>query len=375
MKLNIERLEEWCNAFGPSGFEHEVSKMVKEYISPFADETTSDKTGSLIFKRGSKGPKIMLAGHIDEVGFIISGISEKGFLTFNQVGGWWDQTLLSQRVLIRTRDGETINGVFVAKPPHILSAKEREKVVKKEDMFIDVGCKSKKEVEALGIKIGDPAVPDSTFQLLKRKQLRKNDDDDKKKEYPVTLALGKAFDDRVGAFIIAEVFRRLSEEKIDHPNQLYGVATTQEEVGLRGARTAAHVIQPDVGFALDVDISGDIPNVSKLKSPAEMSKGPAILTGDSSMLPNPHLKHFVLDVAEEIGVDHQLSILARGGTDAGVIHLTGAGCPSLAINIPTRHIHSHNGILDLEDIEREVELLIELIKRLDKKTVASFTEI
>ncbi|MEA2070983.1 MAG: M42 family metallopeptidase [Asgard group archaeon] len=375
LELNIEQFEKWTNAFGPSGFESEVAKMVKDYVSQFADEVTNDKTGSLIFKKGTKGPKIMLAGHIDEIGFIVAGITKDGFITFNQLGGWWDQTLLSQKVIIRNRDNEKFTGVIVAKPPHILSKDERGKVVKKENMFIDIGCKNKKEVEALNIKIGDPIMPDSYFKLLKRTQIRKKNNNDKEEEKEVTLAMGKAFDDRAGAFVMAEVLRRLQEENIEHPNQIYGVATVQEEVGLRGARTAAQLIKPDVGFALDVDISGDIPGVSKTKTPSEMSKGPALLTADSSMLPNPKLKHFVMDIAEETGVDFQLSILARGGTDAGVIHLTGIGCPSLAINISTRHIHSHNSILDINDIQQTVDLLVEIVKRLDKKTVESFTAI
>jgi putative aminopeptidase FrvX len=372
MKLNIDKLETWTNAFGPSGFELEVAKLIKDYVSQFA-EVSQDKTGSLIFQKGDQGPKIMLAGHMDEIGFIITGINKQGYLTFNQLGGWWDQTLLSQRVIIKIRDGTKITGIIVAKPPHILDPEERKKVVVKTNMFIDVGCKSKKEVEALGIKIGDPAVPDSKFEILKRTQITKEKDEEKKKE--VTLAMAKAFDDRIGAFIAAEVIHRLKEENIDHPNQVYGVATVQEEIGLRGARTAAHVIQPDVGFALEVDIAGDVPGVEKTKAPAEMSKGVSILTGDATMIPNPRLKHFVLDIAKEKGIDHQLSLVLGGGTDAGVIHITGAGCPSLVISVPTRHIHSHNGILDLGDVEKAVELLVEVIKRLDEKTVKSFTQI
>jgi endoglucanase len=374
MKLNIEQFERWTNAFGPSGFEHEVAKMVKEYTEKYADEVIVDRTGSIIFKKGDKGPKIMLAGHIDEVGFIVSGISEQGFVTFNQIGGWFDQTLLTQRVLIRNREGELINGVIVAKPPHILSADERSKVITKDKMFIDVGCKSKEEVEKLGITIGDPIVPDSTFTILKRTQIIKKDNGDTE-EKEVELALGKAFDDRAGFFVLAELLRRLKEEKIKHPNQVYVVASTQEEVGLRGARTSANLIEPDVGFALDVDISGDIPNVSKLKTPTEISKGPGILTMDSSMIPNPRLKNFVIDTAKENDIPLQLSIIARGGTDAGAIHLSGKGCPSLVVSISTRHIHSHNGILDLNDIKLTVDLLVEVIKKLDQKTVDSFTAI
>ena len=375
MKLNIDEFGKWCDAFGPSGFERDVAILVKKYTEPFADEILQDRTGSVIFKKGNKGPKIMLAGHIDEVGFMVSGISDDGFLTFNQLGGWWDQVLLSQRVIIKVRDGTLIKGIICSKPPHVLSAEDRSKVVTKDNMYIDVGCKTKKGVEALGIKMGDPIIPDATFELMKRKQFNKDNDTGKYIEKEVTLAVGKAFDDRLGAFIISEVLRRIKEEKIELPNQIYGVATVQEEVGLRGARTSAQMIQPDIGFALEVDISGDVPGVDKTKMAASMSKGPSILVADGSMLPNPNLKHFVMDVAKEIGMDIQLSIIARGGTDAGVMHITGSGCPSLVLGIPTRHIHSHYGILDIEDLEKCVDLLIEILKRLDQKTIDSFTQI
>ncbi|TET28278.1 MAG: M42 family peptidase [Candidatus Heimdallarchaeota archaeon] len=374
MKLNIDEFGKWCDAFGPSGFEQEVAKLVKEYTEPFADEVLQDRTGSIIFKKGNKGPKVMLAGHIDEVGFMVAGISKDGFLAFNQLGGWWDQVLLSQRVIIMIRDGTKIKGIITSKPPHVLSAEDRNKVVTKDKMFIDVGCKTKKGVEALGIKMGDPIIPDATFELIKRKQFVKDEDSGKFKEKEVTLAVGKAFDDRLGAFIISEVLRKMKEEKIEFPNQIYGVATVQEEVGLRGARTSAQLIQPDVGFALEVDISGDVPGIDKTKYASEMSKGPSILVADNSMLPNPNLKHFVMDVAKEMGIDIQLSII-RGGTDAGVMHITGCGCPSLVLGIPTRHIHSHYGILDVADLEKCVDLLIDILKRLDQETIDSFTKI
>ena len=344
-------------------------------MEPMADEVLQDETGSVIFKKGDKGPKIMLAGHIDEIGFIISGISKDGFLTFNQLGGWWDQVLLGQRVVIRIRDGTKIMGIITSKPPHVLGAEERTKVVTKDKMFIDVGCKNKKEVQFLGLNIGDPVVPYAKFELIKRKQFIKDEDTGEKKEREATLAVAKAFDDRVGAFIIAEVFRKIKEENIKLPNQLYGAATVQEEVGLRGARTAAQMIQPDIGIALEVDISGDVPGVKETQAPAKMSEGPSILVADGSMLANPYFRHFVKDVAKEAGIKVQDSILFRGGTDAGVIHLTGSGCPSLVLGIATRHIHSHYGILDMDDIEKCIDLLIEVIKRLDQKTIDSFTKI
>jgi endoglucanase len=374
MNLDVAFLEKITNAFGPPGHELEVSKMFKDYVSNFAEEVFNDRTGSLIFKIGNSGPKIMLAGHIDEIGMLITGINKKGYLTFHQIGGWWDQALLTQRVLIRTQEGETYRGIIVAPPPHVLDPETRKKVVTKDKMFIDVGCKSKKEIKNLGIQIGDPVVPDSKFELLNRTQIHKEKDNEEI-EKKVTLAVGKAFDDRIGAFIAAEVIRRIKKENISHPNQIYGVATVQEEVGLRGARTSAQTIKPDVGFALEVDISGDVPGVKKLKAPSEMSKGVSILAGDATMIPNPRLRHFVIKTAKENNIDYQDSVVMGGGTDAGVIHLTGSGCPSLVIGVPTRHIHSHNGILDLGDVEKAINLLIEVIKGLSEETIENFTEI
>ena len=374
MKLNYSFLEKMSNAFGPPGHETEVAKIVKEYVSTFADEIFNDKTGSLIFKIGKdSGPKIMISGHIDEVGMLVTGINKQGYLTFHQIGGWWDQSLLTQRVLIRTSKGETYRGIITAPPPHVLPEEVRKKVVTKDKMFIDVGCKSKQEVEELGIQIGDPIVPDSKFEIITRTQIEKKGEEEKRKE--VTLAIGKAFDDRIGLFIAAEAMRRIKEENIDHPNQLFGVATVQEEIGLRGAQTSAQMIQPDIGFALEVDISGDVPGVEKIKAPAEMSKGISIFVGDASMIPNPRLRNFVIDIARKLKIDYQLSHVMGGGTDAGKIHLIGPGCPSLVIGVPTRHIHSHNGILDLGDVEKAVNLIVEVIKQLNQETVNSFTRI
>ncbi|MCY3413964.1 MAG: M42 family metallopeptidase [Candidatus Heimdallarchaeota archaeon] len=365
--MHLDKLEQWSNAFGPSGFEHEVGQLIHSYVCEFAEEVTNDKTGSIIFKKGNSGPKIMIPGHMDEVGFIITSIDKSGYLSFNQLGGWWDQTLLNQRVIIRSNKGEKITGVIAAKPPHLLEASDRTKVVTKSEMFIDVGCKSDEEVKKLGIRVGDPAVPDSTFEILKRFQMV----DDKEKE--VQLAMGKAFDDRIGVFIATEVMRRIIDEKIEHPNIIYGVSTTQEEVGLRGAKTAAQVIQPDLAIVLEVDIAGDVPGVDKKKAPAEMSKGPSILVADGSMLPNPKFRDYVINLAEELKIDHQLSFVFGGGTDGGVIHTTGSGAPSIVISIATRHIHSHNGILDLGDVDKTITLIVELLRRLDDNTVKSFT--
>lgn len=356
---SINLLKTLCESFGPSGFERETARIVKEYIQLYADEVTKDKLGSVIFKRRGEAerPRVLIAGHIDEVGFVVSGIDEKtGFLTFNPLGGWWDQVLLTQRVIIRTQKGD-VPGVIAAKPPHLIPEEERRKVVEKNKMFIDIGVSSKKEAEEMGIRIGDPVVPWSPFSVIRNGK----------------VAMGKAFDDRIGAFIAMEVVRRLKEGDISHPNTVFGAATVQEEVGLRGATTVAHVVDPDVAIILEVDIAGDVPGIKPYEAPAKMGKGPSILTFDSSMIPNQPLKNFVIKTAEEMGIPYQLSQVSRGGTDAGKIHISRAGCPSIVISVPTRHIHSHVGLLSLEDAENAIKLTLELVKKFNSEVVQSFT--
>jgi putative aminopeptidase FrvX len=374
--LNLELLEKLCNAFGPSGFEQEVQRIVRNNGEKYVDEVLYDRMGSVIFRKGDSGPKIMVAGHVDEIGFVITKIDKNGFLRFHQLGGWWDQTLLTQEAVIRPSKGNRkIIGVIGAPPPHVLSEEDRKKVVTKDKMYFDIGCSSADEVKDLGIRVGDPAVPLSSFRTMKRvwKQKKDNGEEGEETTREVSLAVSKAFDDRIGVFIALEVLRRLSEENIQHQNTVYAVSTTQEEIGLRGARTAAQMIEPDIGFALDVDISGDVPGAEGLVQ--KMGRGVSISAGDGSMIPNPRLRSFVLDIAEENKIKHQPAFLKSGGTDAGAIHLTGMGVPSLFIGVPTRHIHSHHGMLDIADAESAVKLLVEVIKKLDDEALKSFTEL
>jgi putative aminopeptidase FrvX len=371
-KMDINLLERLSNSFGPSGFELDPLRIIKDVTKDYADEFLSTKLFSLAFKKKgtSKTPRILVAGHVDEVGFAVNGF-EDGYLKFLPLGGWWDQTLLSQRVLIRTRKGELLPGIIAAKPPHVLDPEERKKLVTKDKMYIDIGCASNDEIKDLGIRLGDPIIPDTKFEILKRKRIKKGDDG-KKEEREVTLALGKAFDDRIGAFIAVEILKQLTS---DHPNTFYGAATTQEEVGLRGARTITNLVKPHVAIALEVEIAGDVPGVPNTKAPAKMSEGVAITTYDASMIPNPNLVNFAIDVAEAEGIKYQLAQSTGGGTDAGAFHMLLEGCPSLVIGVPTRHIHSHNGILDFGDVEETIKLCKAMIQKLDKKTVKSFTEI
>ena len=357
---SLEFFKKLSEGFGPSGFEYEILKMVKEYGKQFADDIMKDNLGSLILvkKGSSEKPRVIIAGHVDEVGFIVTGITKEGYIKFHTLGGWWDQVLLSQRVVIKTRKG-LVHGVVASKPPHLLKEEERNKVVKRDNMFIDVGATSKEEVEKLGVRVGDPIAPWSPFM----------------KSATGKTVMGKAFDDRLGAFVAIEVMKYLKENEIEHPNTLYIAATVQEEVGLRGASTTSYVVNPDVALVTEVDIAGDVPGISPYEAPSSLGKGPSIITYDASMIPNQKLKEFIISVAEETKIPYQLSLVPRGGTDAGRFHLYRTGRPSVVIGIPTRHIHSHVSVTCISDIENAIRLLVEVVKRLDEKVVKSFTEL
>ncbi|GKV66432.1 MULTISPECIES: M42 family metallopeptidase [unclassified Sporosarcina] len=359
MKLDetLEMLKELTDARGIPGNEREAREAMKKHIEPYADEIEYDGLGSLIASKAGdvNGPKVMLAGHLDEVGFMVTRIDDKGFIYFQTVGGWWSQVMLAQRVSIVTGAGETITGVIGSKPPHILTPEARKKPVDIKDMFIDVGAVSKEEVLSWGVLPGDMAVPYFEFTVMKNEN----------------FLLAKAWDNRIGCAIAVEVMKQLKNEK--HPNRLYSVGAIQEEVGLRGAKTAANKIQPDIGFAVDVGIAGDTPGVTAKESVGNLGDGPQILLYDASLVSHRGLRNFVVETAEEIGVPYQFSTMAGGGTDGGSIHVSGTGVPTLSICIPTRYIHSHAAILHRKDFENTVKLLVELMKRLDSETVKKIT--
>ena len=353
MKDNtLELLKEITGTPGVSGYEAEVRSVIRKHLEGLTT-IESDKLGSIICKKegSSEKPKIMLAGHMDEIGFMVKLVTDEGFVRFSPLGGWWDQVILSQRVVIKTSKGDVV-GIIGSKPPHILTEEERGKVVKRKDMFIDVGAASAEEAkEDFGIRPGDPIIPVSPFEVLRNG-----------KTY-----LAKAWDDRLGCALFIDVIKNLAEEK--HPNTVYGVGTVQEEVGLRGARTSAWAVQPDVGMALEVGIAGDVPGVKKEESQEVLGKGPSILVYDSSMIPNLKLRDLFIDTATEQDIPFQFSVMERGGTDAGAIHLNMQGVPSIVMGVPCRYIHSHAGIIHRDDYDNAVKLLVAVIKKLDAEAV------
>ncbi|MBT2754503.1 M42 family metallopeptidase [Mesobacillus foraminis] len=350
----LTMLKDLTDARGIPGNEREVREVMTKYIAPYSDELTTDGLGSLIAKQGENGPKIMVAGHLDEVGFMVTNIDEKGFLRFQTVGGWWSQVMLAQRVTVVTRKGD-VTGVIGSKPPHILSPEARKKPVEIKDMFIDIGAVSKEEAEEWGVRPGDMVVPYFEFTVMNNEK----------------MLLAKAWDNRIGCAIAIDVMRQLKNEK--HENIIYGVGTIQEEVGLRGARTSAQLIQPDIAFGVDVGIAGDTPGVSNKEAMGKMGDGPQIILYDASMVSHKGLREFVTDVADELKIPYQFDALPGGGTDSGAIHTSNRGVPSLSITIATRYIHSHAAMLHRDDYENAVKLIVEVIKRLDRETVDKIT--
>ncbi|OLS41468.1 M42 family metallopeptidase [Bacillus sp. MRMR6] len=352
MDETLTMLKDLTDAKGIPGNEREVREVMKKYIAPFADEVTTDGLGSLIAKKtgAAGGPKIMIAGHLDEVGFMITQIDDKGFLRFQTVGGWWSQVMLAQRVTIVTKKGDVL-GVIGSKPPHILSPEARKKPVEIKDMFIDVGAGSRDEAMEWGIRPGDMVVPYFEFTVMNNEK----------------MLLAKAWDNRIGCAIAIDVLKHL--QGVDHPNEVYGVGTIQEEVGLRGARTSASAINPDIGFGVDVGIAGDTPGISEKEAMSKMGKGPQIILYDASLVSHKGLRDFVTELADELNIPYQFDAIPGGGTDAGAIHMTHNGVPSLAITIATRYIHSHAAMLHRDDYENAVKLIVEVIKRLDTETV------
>jgi endoglucanase len=373
-------LRELTEAFGPSGFETEPAAIMARELGK-AGEVTRDGLGSVVCKVKGKSdaPRIMVSAHMDEVGFMVKSVTGDGYIKFLPIGGWWPQVLLGQRVLVRTRKGD-FPGVIGTKPPHELTEEERKQLPDIDRMFIDVGCAEGFDVKVkLGVRPGDPIVPVSPYVEMgssmdqpKAEGRSQSAEGKGEKAEGGGLLMAKAWDDRGGCGIVIEAARAIQGKK--HPNTVFFVGSVQEEVGLRGARTAAEVVQPDVAFALDVSLCYEHPDRARKDLPERLGNGAAILVHDNSMIPNVRLRDWVIDLAERKRIRHHLTTV-RGGYDTGVIHVHRSGVPSLAIGWPTRYIHAHTGIISASDYDATVKLLTAVIENLDaavSKSLRSF---
>jgi endoglucanase len=348
-------LERLSNAPGPSGFEEPIRKVMVEEMKPFASSITFDGMGSIVAAQGISGPRVMVDAHMDELGGMIRRITPNGFLTMQMLGGWLDQALVDQRWLIIGSKGP-VRAVTGIRDIHVVPQEERTHVYSRDSMFLDVGAKTAEEVRALGVEPGDPVVPDSPFAVL-------NGTD----EY-----LGKAWDDRVGCAVIVEAMRRLMNGP--HKAQLFFVITTQEEIGLRGAHTAADFVKPDVGIALEAGIVGDVFGAHPEESQAKLGAGPGIFLYDSSALPNRKFVQYVKETASSNHVPLQLDLVQGYGDDSAEIQKSTAGVPTVNLIVPTRYTHAHNGIISRKDFDQMVDLLVDLINGLDTAKVRAIRD-
>lgn len=332
---------------GAPGNEHQVRAYMKEELGKYADEVVQDNLGGVFGKRAGNGPVVMVAGHMDEVGFMVTQITDNGMLRFQTLGGWWSQVLLAQRVEVITESGPVI-GVIGSVPPHNLTPEQRNKPMSINDMLIDIGADDKENAEKIGIRPGQQVVPVTPFTPMANEK----------------KILAKAWDNRYGCGLSIELLKALQGESLN--NTLYSGATVQEEVGLRGAQVAANMIKPDIFYALDASPANDA--AGDKNEFGQLGKGALLRIFDRSMITHRGIRDFILDTAESNQIPYQYFI-SQGGTDAGRVHLSNSGVPSAVIGICSRYIHTHASVIHVDDYAAARQLLVELVKKTDGNAV------
>ncbi|WIA07772.1 MAG: M42 family metallopeptidase [Candidatus Phytoplasma cynodontis] len=343
----LSELNKLTTLSGVPGQEKNVVNYIKGKVSEFVDKVEFDNLGSMITYKGLKGPKILFASHVDEIGLIVTEITKEGFVKFQTLGGWLSSVMLAQIWQIHTFKG-VLFAVTGAKPPHVLPIIERDKIPNIKDLFLDLGVQNKEEAEKLGVRIGDMITPYSEFRTLGNSN----------------FLMSKAMDNRVGVLVLMKLLSSLK----DNSNQFIGAFTVQEEVGLRGAITSANKTKPSIAIAIDTGIADDTPGQIN-SSEQVLGKGPQIPVFDYGLVAHKSLRELTIKIARENNIPFQEPKPTGGQTDASAMHLQNEGAASIVIGIPTRYIHSHNSIVHKEDIQNTVKLLILLIKELDEDKV------
>jgi len=331
----------------PSGFEQPIQRLVREEFKKFADEVKTDVHGNVMGVKNPDGyPRIMLASHCDEIGFMVKYIDKKGFIYFSSIGGIDPHIVPGQRVKIYTRQ-DPILGVVGKKPIHVMEKEEKKKVVEFSHQWIDIGVSSKEEAEKI-VEIGDPITFAPGLEKMQG-----------------NLVVSRSFDDKMGVFVIYEVLKALSGQTIEA--SVFAASTVQEEIGLRGAQTAAYSINPQIGIAIDVDIATDFPEINKKKEgDIRIGKGAVIFRGPNI---NPKVAEILIQTAKEKKIPYQLAGISRATpTDANVIQISRAGVATGLVSVPARYIHTPVEVLSLSDIESVVKLLVGFINRVKKET-------
>lgn len=333
---------------GAPGFEKPVRDFMRKELSRYTEELIQDRLGGIfgVLRGAEEGPKVMVAGHMDEVAFMVTAITEHGMLKFQPLGGWSNQVLLAQRMQVMTKQGPIV-GVIASTPPHLLKDAQRGSSVEIEHMLLDIGADSRQEVADLGIRPGLPIVPICPFTPLAGGK----------------KIMAKAWDNRYGVGLALELVQELHDKQL--PNTVFAGATVQEEVGLRGAETAARLIEPDLFYALDASPAGDASG--DRQAFGQLGKGTLLRIMDRTMITHAPLVEFILDTAETHHIPYQYFV-SPGGTDAGRVHLNGIGVPSAVIGVCARYIHTSASILHVEDYAAAKELLIKLVQAADRTT-------
>jgi endoglucanase len=348
-------LQALADAPGPSGFEEPVRKIMVERMNPLAEKLSYDGLGSVIAVQGSSGPRIMVDAHMDELGGIIRRVTNDGYLTMQMLGGWLDQALVDQRWTIIGSKGP-VRAITGIRDIHIVPQEERTKVYPRESIFLDVGAKNAAEVAAMGLEPGDPVAPDAPFAVMNGTQ-----------NY-----LGKGWDDRVGCAVVIEAMKKLAHAP--HPNQIFWVATVQEEIGVRGAHTSSEIVKPEIGIAIEGGVTRDAPKVGPEEAQELLGGGPAIFLYDSSALPNLKLVSLIKQTAKERAIPLQSELIQGYGDDSSEMQKSNGGAPTVNMVVPVRYTHSHNGIMNRGDFDKMVDLLVAVLQKLDAKTVANLRD-
>ncbi len=337
---------------GAPGNERAVRQFMRSELEKYSDEIIQDNLGGIFGVRHaetSDAPKILVAGHMDEVAFMVTSITENGMIRFQPLGGWWNQVMLAQRVTVYTNDRE-IPGVIASIPPHLLTDAERAKPMDIKNMLIDIGADSKEDATSMGVRPGQSIIPICPFTPMANPN----------------KIMAKAWDNRYGCGLAIELLKELHGEKVS--SHIYSGANVMEEVGLRGAKVSANMIKPDLFFALDAspanDTSGDKNQFGQL------GKGPLLRIFDRTMVTHRGMREFILDTAETNNIPYQYFV-SPGGTDAGNVHISNDGVPSAVIGICSRYIHTAASIIHVDDYAAAKELLVKLVKTADKSTLDS----
>lgn len=340
---------------GPPAFEEEVRRIVVAEYTALGAGIEYDGLGSVIatLPGNTSGPRVMVTAHMDEVGLMVQHITPDGFIRVKILGGILEQALPDQRWTILGRNGP-VTAITGLRTTHVTPPSQRGVVWPLEDTFLDVGATSREEVEKMGIRPGDGIAPLSEFLAL-----------------PNGRYAGKAWDDRVGLGVMIAAARRIRAEGVKLPAQVLWVATTQEEIGLRGAQTAVDKARPDLGISIEAGVSADYPAIGPTQAQERLGGGPGIFLLDSSMIPNRKLRDFFFDVAQQAKVPLQPNVLTGYGEDGAEIQRYDSGRPSVNMTVPTRYLHGHTGVIQRSDFDGAVELLIQVLTRLDGARVAA----